>query len=289
MMFKTLSSHCLLLAALLLSSCAVFDEFAAEFEASAAPCTATAFQDASLYTSPFDYGPEEHVITMVAAGQTLDVTSYMEYGWYQAADGWLWLDDGWTLSGGCTALLQGGYDFALPDPHQCYYFPVGIAGPQSAYMDPRTEAWEFMTYLEDRFYPVVTRSEIWYEIVLEQGQTGWVVSGPRNLHGDCTALATVQMRPTPPEGICTIYLEPRDDFEYSVYSLPDRDSEVVAVMPQGEYVTVEAFTGGDEGYRVRLTDGTSGWFMETISYLLGSSHVLNGPCGDVPIELPGTE
>jgi hypothetical protein len=268
---------------LLLPSCAVFDELTAEFESLAAPCTATVIQDASLYTSPFDYGPEDHVITTIAAGQSLVVTAYNEYDWYQSADGWLWLDDGWTLRGSCTVLPQDG-GYSLPDPHQCYYFQYGIAAPHTAYTDPRIGEPEQITFLENLFYPVIARSEIWYEIVLDGGeQTGWVRDGTGDLHGDCASLPLERMRPVPPEGICTLYIEPNDEQDYALYSFPDTDSQIVAVMPEGEYVRVEAYTGDEGYYRLRLAGRATGWLMEPYEVLRGN-RALNGPCDALPVE-----
>jgi hypothetical protein len=88
--------------------------------------------------------------------------------------------------------------------------------------------------------------------------------------------------PIPPEGVCTVYFDVTDDRDYDLYRQPDSSSDIVATVPEGVYVPVEA-RGSYDALRIRLDDGRTGWLIEP-DQLLHLNHALNGPCEDLPVE-----
>jgi hypothetical protein len=91
-----------------------------------------------------------------------------------------------------------------------------------------------------------------------------------------------QLRPVPPDGICSVYFDVTSERDYFIYILPDFSSEIVATVPEGVYSFVEA-RGSYAGFRLRLEDGTTGWLIEP-DQLLHYNRALNGQCEDLPIE-----
>jgi hypothetical protein len=281
----------LFLSLVCLTACHFSDALSAVLREPATRCTATLTADiAPIYNTPYGYYPvSAEIVEQATSGIQFVVTGREEQGWYQldSPERWLWLGDGWELTGACDslpALDEGEFINPLPNPNLCYYSQYGDGSPYNAYTDPRLGVPEAILELENRVYEAVSRTERWYEIALDDGQTGWVRSGTGSLVSTCEELPFERLRPDPPEDECSLYMDAIYEFDTTLYHQPDvENGTVVGTAPEDTYIVVEARRSNGEGYRVRLDDGVTGWLM-TPWRGLALTAAFSGPCNDVPYE-----
>jgi hypothetical protein len=175
-----------------------------------------------------------------------------------------------------TATLQ--VNNALPvsldgqDPNLCYFSPYGIGSPFDAYEAPisETEQGTSVGMVESgQLYTALSKTDLWYQIVVSAGVTGWVRYGTGGLTGNCDSLPAASFRPPTPEGVCAVYFD----------SVTPQDN--IYVDQEGTLV-VEA-RSRTATLRVRLSDGRTGWLL-TPDQLLYARRALSGNCESLPVE-----
>lgn len=170
------------------------------------------------------------------------------------------------------------------DTALCYFTPFGIGAPFDALETPtRDVAQRVSVGMVDYgvYYPLISYTETWYQIVVSEGLIGWVAFGTGELVGNCEDVLFTPDRPPAPEGVCTVYFDTLS--EQDVLYVDQRGGEVVAPMVAGEYLVVEA-RGSSGGLRVRLSDGRTGW-LTTPDQVLYLTRALNGECEALPVEV----
>jgi hypothetical protein len=164
----------------------------------------------------------------------------------------------------------------------CYFSAYGIGAPFDAYDTPSSDG--TIVGIVDAGVPfaVISQNDLWYQIALSDGVAGWIRQGVGGLSGECDNIPTTSNRPPVPDGVCTVYFDSvtADDLLYT----DQNGGEVVAAMVAGEYLVVEA-RGQSTGYRVRLSDGRTGWLLTPVQ-LLNANRALNGSCDTLPVEQP---
>lgn len=174
---------------------------------------------------------------------------------------------------------------ANPDTTACFFSPYGIGSPFDAYNTPDDDLNQRASVGMVDYgvsYPVVAQNDLWYQIEVSEGVLGWVRWGTGGLSGNCSGVPTTSTRPPAPDGICTVYFDAvtTEDVLYA----DQNGGDVIAQMVAGEYVAVEA-RGNSRGFRVRLSDGRTGW-LTTPDQLLYFNRALHGACDTLPVEQP---
>lgn len=144
----------------------------------------------------------------------------------------------------------------------CAYAPYGIAGPFPVYPTPERSPDTSPAAMVDHgsAYPVIARTELSYQIVLREGQTGWVHWGSGGLHGDCDELPFQRLRPVPWEGMCAAYID-QNLTDKNLYATAE-GGQVVTTAPVGVWIPVVERSAGSSAVRLQLHDGQTGWLID---------------------------
>lgn len=167
----------------------------------------------------------------------------------------------------------------------CYFKPYGIGAPFEVYSDPETAQVQHPAVIAQidtgMYYPVVSEVDVWIQLVVAEGVTGWVRTGIGGLVGNCNSIPRSSVRPIPPEGICTVYYDKimQDDAIFT----DQTGTTMLEPLTPGQYFTVEA-RGQSRGFKIKLPDGRTGWIM-TPDQVLSMNNALNGPCDTLPVEV----
>lgn len=145
----------------------------------------------------------------------------------------------------------------------CSYAPYGIAGSFPVYSTPERRPDTSPVAMVDygSAYPVIARTELSYQIVLREGQTGWVNGGSGSLHGSCDKLPFQRLRPVPWEGICAAYID-QNLTDKNLYTTSE-GGQVVTTAAAGMWIRVVEGSAGSSAVRLQLNDGQTGWLIDT--------------------------
>lgn len=170
-----------------------------------------------------------------------------------------------------------------PAPIGCTYTAYGIGAPHPVRTEPKLEAQQIGQADINLTFSVIAESELWYQIMLPDGRSGWLQRGTGAIDGQCGSLPFQAMRPPPPQDYCNLYLELSGT---DLYTTAD-SLNVIGQVPDDVYlaVTTAASSGA---LQIRLADGSIGWIRLPLDEL-NRVQALHGPCETIFANVPPSE